>query len=121
MVSILGMVGSAYWSHLHTTLRQARYQANSEVAFHLAEAGVAHGVALLRAGVRTPEKLEKQALGEGQYSFSLQPESDGVYTITGMGELVDGAIVRARREVVARVRVEGDGRVVAFALHPKRK
>lgn len=77
---VSAMLISAYWAHLNSVLRAARVMAKEQRTHELAQAGIAHAVALLRTG-QSLAGVGPIALGEGFYTVRVTAAAGGAQII----------------------------------------
>ena len=77
---VSAMLISAYWAHLNSVLRAARVMAKEQRTHELAQAGIAHAVALLRTG-QSLAGVGPITLGEGFYTVRVTAAADGAQII----------------------------------------
>lgn len=111
LLGVLGLFGTAYWQHLHFTLKAARDYAKEQSAEVIAESGIAVAVAQLRAG-QAPAAGVSQRVGEGYYTLRVTPGAEGTTEIASTGAFGEpGKPVHAR---TVRVRVAAGGAKVEY-------
>lgn len=117
---ILSMGTSVLWKQLHSNLDQQRRSWHREQAFQLAEAGLEHAIAGLRASGAAYEGAADVPLGAGTYSVSIAPgDTPGEFALEAWGRLEPAPYNYDRAGLRGRVRLE-NGQVTEYAWEPIR-
>ena len=113
--SVLGLMAAAFITFLHQTHVQLVRTEWNQRALHLAEAGVAQGIANLR---RDPSYTGEQGvqLGGGRVHIQIDTlEPVRTYAIIARGELLNGDLAYRSRGCRATVTIASDGSVAVTA------
>lgn len=115
LVAIMGIGSTALWRLLHSTLAEGRRYEKSEMALHLAEAGLEKAVAELRSQPDTYRGETDTQLGRGRFSVAVQPgPHPGEYRLESTGKLTDGGVAFARKTLEAELTLTNSGAVRVF-------
>ncbi len=114
LIAVLGISNAALWKYLHVTLAQQARQERSEIAQHLAEAGLERAVALLRVDgeYRGEQGTE---LGAGVFSVAVErTAAPRGYRIVSTGEITYEGATLAKRVLEAALLLSTDGAVQGY-------
>lgn len=113
LVFITGAGAGLAWRMVQQQFSVQQYAARDAKAHHLAEAGVATAIAALRADPAYRGEADTP-LGEGVFTVEVAPGAPGAYRVRAEARLADGPIVRAHTTLVADLRLDAAGRVLAL-------
>lgn len=113
MLAVIGLGATAVWTALQRSLDGVRDRERGETAFLLAESGLEHAIARLRiepafAGA------ENVLLGDHRYTVVVRPNASGGYQLESVGEVLSDSLVLESQSLSASLRLDSEGRVVAY-------
>ena len=112
---VLSLGTSVLWRQLHINLEQHRRVWHGEQAFQLAEAGLDHALAALRASGGTYRGDSEVPLGPGSFSVTITPENGpGTFMIVAWGQIKDAAYRHDRHGLQCRLRIAPNGEVLEY-------
>ncbi len=121
MVMILGLGGAALLKYLHVTLAETKRHENTEIALHLAEAGLDKAVAMLRVQPQTYRGESATPLGVGSFSVRVKPEEkQGAYRLSATGTIGEEGRVRLAKTLEAQLSLSPAGEVTRYSWVVKR-
>ena len=119
LMAALGLFGTAYWSHLHSTLASVREQAKRQAAHALAESGIEVALAEFRAGNPAYVGAPPRALGDGFFKVAVNKEADGALLVESTAALGVPAEPHHPQTVKACIRLGAGGAPVAIQYLPE--
>lgn len=118
MLAVIGLGATAVWTTLQRSVDASRHREQAETARYLAESGLEHAVAALRADAAFTGATEIP-LGDHRYSMSVVgQESDG-FRIESTGEILSGTLVLATTTLDATLRLNAAGEIVAYTYEAR--
>ena len=120
LLGILTFGVAATWHYLNFSNREAHRQENSAVTRSLAEAGLDNAVSALRRD-RAYAGEENTPLGEGIFSVQVTALKGGQYRLVSTSVLGDGTIAYAQQTLIADLRLDDAGRILAYSWGPAKK
>lgn len=115
---VLSLGTAVLWRQIHINLAGEHRAWRQEQAYQLAEAGLEHAIAHLRAGGAAETVLDRVPLGAGVYTVRITPgDEPGAFRVASEAQLDAGDPKSGEVTLHARVGITG-GRLVTCALEP---
>lgn len=116
---VLSLGTAVLWRQIHINLAGEHRAWRQEQGRQIAEAGIDHALALLRAGGAAETVLDRVPLGAGVYTVQITPgDTPGAFQVASRAQLDAGDPKSGQVTLRARVAVTG-GRVTFFAPAPE--
>ncbi|MEK7793749.1 MAG: hypothetical protein AAB353_04425 [Candidatus Hydrogenedentota bacterium] len=96
LIAALAGISSAFIVRVQQTNRTSGGVENEVIARYAAESGVEKAKALILARSASKDHEERTAIGDGEFTLTIRPESSSRYAVTSTGVYADGPVVFAR-------------------------
>lgn len=120
LVFIVSAGAALVWRGLQQQVARQHGEARQEQVQQIAEAGLDTAIAMLRSN-RSYAGEQDTALGGGHFTVAVAPEAGDAFRITSEARLSDGPIVRATSTLLATVRLDAAGNLVACQWRRKER